>query len=1084
MGVRKYQRTSDEEVVLEETAIQKAEEEAEKVRQTIAASASGASSSGAGPAGASAGHIDDDVTMDRGPGEGGGSAGSSLGKLEMLRSAREQVKEYYSDHMLDENFDKDTTAISDALVQLAAIDVAEVYSPKRVTGHHAFGMRTGLAVDLTTRKADGAFWDLSQETDQKELEQLINDEEPKLLIGSPPCTAFSVLQRLNKGKDTGEKEAMKHLEYSCKLYKMQLAAGRHFLHEHPRDATSWSKECIQELERDARVFCVVGPMCRFGMKQKDKQGAGFVRKETRWLTTSWYIAEALKGSCPGGHRHIRCWGGDRSVQAQVYPPKLCAAILEGLRRQLLASREVSAIQTFASGPHCDGPELQDEEFEDDGGCYVDDGKGQILNKEQVLKARRLEMEWIRKQGVYTVVDVKEAYSHQKRLYDMKWVDVQKTKDMVRSRLVVREIKARKTGDEKLGAEEVFAAMPPVEGLKALVSHMQTEKFDDEGNFLEMLVLDVSRAHFYGASRRKVYTTLPEGHEEEGKCALLLKTMYGTEDAASVWHETWSSHIVSQGYALGRASPALFHGIGVRGLCHGDDFITVGSRRSLEKFEKVLSAKFEIRRTGHIGYADEFPEVQTIDILKREVRLYKQNAMIEIEADRRHVQVLVRDFGLETAKVTATPRVRLDEKELEKIAETTALDRERQQLYRSGLMRAAYIGADRPDISEAVKCLAQHMSSPREGHLQLLKRVIRYLKGTPRLALQYPQQSRKENMFIDVFVDSDWAGCVGTRRSTTGMALMRGRHSLRHGSALQQAIGLSSGEAEYYALTKGASYGLGTQAFFEDWDLRLALRVHSDSSSAKAFAKRLGLGRQRHVQTRFLWLQERVRRRHLSVLHIEGKKNPADLFTKALTRNEIIMHSERLGGKFYDTDDGAEASMQSLRVISPWAAGSRRGPRGGDDEEETPQRGQTPRGHVSRRSPRGEQIAPLSDDEEKPTKACEGSHSRKTAEKKQRGDAEAVFSMASMKDDDSGCFSGQPPGRSRGMIREVGSRGMIREDRLEVPFEGPRAAASATTAAALSTALLSAGVGRPPRRHRQTRRRRVCDSCHCLALFSA
>ena len=282
-----------------------------------------------------------------------------------------------------------------------------------------------------------------------------------------------------------------------------------------------------------------------------------------------------------------------------------------------------------------------------------------------------------------------------------------------------------------------------------------------------------------------------------------------------------------------------------------------------------------------------------------------------------------------------------------------------------------------------------------------------------------------------------------------MALTRGRHSLRHGSALQQAIGLSSGEAEYYALTKGASYGLGTQAFFEDWDLQLALRVHSDSSSAKAFAKRLGLGRQRHVQTRFLWLQERVRRRHLSVLHIEGKKNPADLFTKALTRNEIIMHSEKLGSKFYDKDDDVETSMQSLRVSSPWAASSRCGPRGGkDEEEETPQRGQTPRGHVSRRSPRGEQIAPLSEDEEKPTKAREGSHSLKTAEKEEkptkaregshslktaekegRGDAEALFSMAG-NDDDGGCFSGQPLGRSRGMIREVGSRGMLREGRLE------------------------------------------------------
>ena len=135
-----------------------------------------------------------------------------------------------------------------------------------------------------------------------------------------------------------------------------------------------------------------------------------------------------------------------------------------------------------------------------------------MDKKQVLAGRKEEMEWIQRQKVYTVVDLKEALEHQKKLYDMKWVDVQKTTEKVISILVVREIKARKTGDEKLNAEDVFAAMPPVEGLKALVSHMQTEKRDDRGQSLELLVLDVSRAHFYGASRRKVYTTLPGGYE--------------------------------------------------------------------------------------------------------------------------------------------------------------------------------------------------------------------------------------------------------------------------------------------------------------------------------------------------------------------------------------------------------------------------------------------------------------------------------------------------------------------------------------------------------------------------------------------
>ena len=175
---------------------------------------------------------------------------------------------------------------------------------------------------------------------------------------------------------------------------------------------------------------------------------------------------------------------------------------------------------------------------------------------------------------------------------------------------------------------------------------------------------------------------------------------------------------------------------------------------------------------------------------------------------------------------------------------------------------------------------------------VLKRLARYLAGARRRVQVYRRQ-RPEDAHLEAIVDSDWAGDVTSRRSTTGMAIMRGSHLLRHSATLQASIGLSSAEAEYYALVRGSCFGLGMQAYYEDWDIKLRLRVHSDSSSARSFAKRLGLGKQRHVMTRFLWIQERVRLKHLTIVCIDGKKNPADLMTKALTKNEIEMHCKNL-----------------------------------------------------------------------------------------------------------------------------------------------------------------------------------------------
>ena len=137
----------------------------------------------------------------------------------------------------------------------------------------------------------------------------------------------------------------------------------------------------------------------------------------------------------------------------------------------------------------------------------------------------------------------------------------------------------------------------METLRALISRAASEdptKLDDP---FKIMLIDVSRAHFYGESRRKVYTTLPEGYEEPGKCALLLRTMYGTEDAANIWLSTWNAHVEGCGYAIGSSNPSLFYGHDTRGLCHGDDFVLVAGRADLLQFEQSLAARFDTKRVG-------------------------------------------------------------------------------------------------------------------------------------------------------------------------------------------------------------------------------------------------------------------------------------------------------------------------------------------------------------------------------------------------------------------------------------------------------------------------------------------------------
>ena len=102
-------------------------------------------------------------------------------------------------------------------------------------------------MDLTTG------WDFNKEEDRLRAEKLIDEQEPLVLIGSPPCVAFSQLQSLIPDSQRKAKqlaEGIRHMEFMAKLYKKQVEAGRLFLHENPAHAKSWALPCIKKVMRE------------------------------------------------------------------------------------------------------------------------------------------------------------------------------------------------------------------------------------------------------------------------------------------------------------------------------------------------------------------------------------------------------------------------------------------------------------------------------------------------------------------------------------------------------------------------------------------------------------------------------------------------------------------------------------------------------------------------------------------------------------------------------------------------------------------------------------------------------------------
>ena len=124
--------------------------------------------------------------------------------------------------------------------------------------------------------------------------------------------------------------------------------------------------------------------------------------------------------------------------------------------------------------------------------------------------------------------------------------------------------------------------------------------------------------------------------------------------------------------------------------------------------------------------------------------------------------------------------------------------------------------------------------------------------------------------------------------------MRGSHVLKTWATTQPTIALSSAEAELIAAVRGAAEGISARTLCTDFGRECRLRVHLDSSAAIGVSRRCGVGKIRHLDTRLLWIQERVHAGDLEVVKVAGEENPADLMTKHLSEEALSKCLARLG----------------------------------------------------------------------------------------------------------------------------------------------------------------------------------------------
>jgi hypothetical protein len=374
-------------------------------------------------------------------------------------------------------------------------------------------------------------------------------------------------------------------------------------------------------------------------------------------------------------------------------------------------------------------------------------------------------------------------------------------------------------------------------------------------------------------------------------------------------------MTSLGFSHSRTEPSLFvnKSTGVTVLVHVDDMMFFGSKEAVVKFVNDLQAHVKTSAPVYLEATGD-----TGRMLSRTITRTSRGFMIQ--TDHKHAESIVRDIVLPGQKSSATPGRKLTGQEKESMA--AAIDPVRAALFKCNVGRLIYMSLERPELQYAVKYLASELSNPSEGGWFVLNGVARFLMGREsiQIAVEVSMEGGKAPTIVHAFADSNWAGAEGgdsNRKSTSGGVVFWGDNVLGTFSRTQQTYALSSCEAEVYGAVSTAAEGLYTAALLADLGFVTRVKLHTDSSSSLNLLSKPGMSRpMRHMEVKYLFLQDLVSSKRITGAKVLGTQNPADLLTKFITTTMMAAHLSRFRIKFVNLADARKIEAFQTKKVLP------------------------------------------------------------------------------------------------------------------------------------------------------------------------
>ncbi|XP_030460809.2 uncharacterized mitochondrial protein AtMg00810-like [Syzygium oleosum] len=209
------------------------------------------------------------------------------------------------------------------------------------------------------------------------------------------------------------------------------------------------------------------------------------------------------------------------------------------------------------------------------------------------------------------------------------------------------------------------------------------------------------------------------------------------------------------------------------IVYVDDMIITGDdTEEISRLQEKLAEEFEMKNLGGLKY-----------FLGIEVARSKEGIFL---SQRKYVLDLLAEVGMLDCKPADTPIVQ--NHKLGKYPDQVPTNKER---YQRLVGRLIYLSHTRPDIAYAVSVVSQFMHAPSEEHMNVVYRILRYLKSAPGRGIMF---ANNDHLVVEGYTDADWAGNASDRRSTSGYLTFVGGNLVTWRSKKQKVVALSKAEA--------------------------------------------------------------------------------------------------------------------------------------------------------------------------------------------------------------------------------------------------------------------------------------------------